>query len=91
MSKENSHAYELLRQRDSLKRTRQVWIGGLVIWAVVVGWVIFGLVNALTDDLNVWLSWAVTWLVPVVILGAGTLMTMSRLRAVESGLHHTDG
>ena len=90
MPKENAHAYELLRQRDSLKRTRQVWVGGLVVWAVVVGWVLFGFLNSFTDDLNAWLSWLLTWLVPVLILGTGSLMTILRLRAVEAGLLHLD-
>ena len=64
MSKENSHAYALERQRDSLKRTRQVWVGLLVVWGVLVGWVIFGFVNSFTDDMNAWLSWALAWLAP---------------------------
>lgn len=86
MPKQNARANELLRQRDSLKRTRQVWMAGLVIWGVVVGWVAFGVVNAITGDLDVRLTWASVWLVPVLILGGGTLLTQRRLRLCEAAL-----
>ncbi len=91
MSKENSHAYKLLRQRDALKRTRQVWVGLLIVWGVVVGWVVFGLFNAVTDDVDVRLSWALTWLLPVAILAAGSLVTQARLRTCEAELLKVSG
>lgn len=71
MSKENAHAYELLRRRDALLRSRQVWAAGLVIWAVVLGWVVWGLINALTDDADLRLVWLVVWLLPVLVLAGG--------------------
>ena len=88
MSKENSRAYALERQRDSIKRTRQVWVGLLVIWAVVVGWVIFGFVNSFTDGGNARLSWALTWFLPVAILAVGAIVTQMRLKACEAKLLH---
>ena len=86
MPKQNARTNELLRRRDSLKRTRQVWIAGLVVWGVVVGWVVFGLVNAITGDADVRLTWVLVWLVPVLILAGGTLLTQRRLRACASAL-----
>jgi hypothetical protein len=86
MPKQNARANELLRTRDSLKRTRQVWIAGVVIWGVIVGWAAFGLVNAITDDADVRLTWVLVWLVPVLILGGGTLLTQRRLRSCEAAL-----
>jgi len=91
VSKENSHAYALERQRDSIKRTRQVWVGLLVVWGVVVGWVAFGFLNSFTDDLNAWLSWLLTWLVPVAILAVGSIVTQLRLRSCEASLLHVRG
>ena len=55
--KQNARANDLLRRRDSLRKTRQLWIAGLVIWGVVVGWVVFGFVNSVTDDMDVRLTW----------------------------------
>ena len=90
MSKDNAHAYDLLRQRDSLKRTRQVWIGCLVIWGAVVGWVLFGAFNMVTDEVDAKLSWLLMWLIPVLILGAGCLATQLRLKSVETQLLNVD-
>ena len=56
------------------------------IWGVVVGWVIFGFVNSVTDDVDVRLTWVVTWLLPVLVLGAGTLVTHLRVRACDADL-----
>lgn len=86
MPKQNARANELLRRRDALRRARQVWIGGLVVWGVVVGWVIFGLVNSITDDVDVRLTWVLVWLLPVLVLAGGTLVTQQRLRRCESDL-----
>ena len=86
----NAHAYELLRRRDALKRTRQVWLAGLVVWGVVVGWLAFGFVNSVTDDMDVRLTWVLTWLVPVLVLGVGSLLTHRRLAACEAQLVQVD-
>jgi len=86
MPKQYARVNEVLRRRDTLKRARQVWIGGLVVWGVVVGWVLFGFVNSLTDDMDVRITWVLTWLVPVVILAAGALVTEVRLRRCSADL-----
>ena len=86
MPKQYARVNELLRRRDALKRARQVWLGALVVWAVVVGWVLFGFVNSLTDDMDVRITWVLTWLVPVVILAAGALVTEVRLRRCSADL-----
>lgn len=86
MPKQNARANDLLRKRDSLRKARQLWIAGLVIWGVVVGWVIFGFVNSVTDDVDVRLTWVVTWLVPVLILAVGTLVTHLRARSCDADL-----
>jgi hypothetical protein len=84
--KRNARANDLLRRRDSLQKARQLWIAGLVIWGVVVGWVAFGFVNSVTDDVDVRLTWVLVWLLPVLVLAAGTLLTVRRLRACADAL-----
>jgi len=84
--KQNARANELLRRRDSLRKARQLWIAGLVIWGVVVGWVVFGFVNSVTDDMDVRLTWIVVWLLPVAILAGGTLVTHLRVRGCDADL-----
>jgi hypothetical protein len=84
--KQKARANDLLRRRDSLRKARQLWIAGLVIWGVVVGWVIFGFVNSVTDDVDVRLTWMITWLLPVLVLAAGTLMTHLRVRGCDADL-----
>lgn len=86
MAKNNSRAYELLRRRNSLKRTRQVWVACLVIWGVVLGWVLWGFVNSITDNLDVLLGWVLIWLLPVLLLAVGSLVTHLRLRSCEADL-----
>lgn len=72
----------LLRRRDALLKRRQLWVAGLVIWGVVVGWVLFGVVNSFADEQdNIWLSWGLTWLAPVIILAAGSLIATLRVRS----------
>ena len=84
--KQNARANDLLRRRDSLRKARQLWIAGLVIWGVVVGWVIFGFVNSVTDDVDVRLTWVITWLLPVLALAGGTLVTHLRVRTCDADL-----
>ena len=86
MPKQNSRANALLRRRDALRRTRQLWAAGLVVWGVVVGWVVFGLVNSITDDVDVRLTWILTWLLPVTVLAGGTLVAHMRMRACDAEL-----
>lgn len=86
MSKPNARANELLRSRDTWRRRRQVWLAGLVIWGVVLGWVIFGFVNSLTDDMDVRLTWVLVWLLPVLVLAGGSGVAHRRVRACEQDL-----
>lgn len=86
MPKQNARANDLLRRRDSLRKARQLWIAGLVIWGVVVGWVIFGFINSVTDDLDVRLTWVLVWLLPVLVLAGGTLLTQLRVRSCDADL-----
>lgn len=82
----NARINDLLRRRDALRKGRQLWLAGLVIWAVVVGWVLFGLVNSITDDLDVLLTWGLVWLLPVLVLAGGSLATQLRVRACDREL-----
>jgi membrane protein DedA with SNARE-associated domain len=82
----NSRAYELERRRDALLRTRQLWAAGLVIWAVVLGWVIWGFINSLTDAADMRFVWALVWLLPVLILTTGLTVNHRRLRRCEADL-----
>ena len=86
MPKQNARANELIRRRDRIRRARQLWLAGLVIWGVVVGWVAFGLVNSLTADEAVWRDWLLVWLLPVAVLAIGALVMQLRLRAVGVAL-----
>ena len=83
-----SRELALLRRRDALKRRRQLWVAGLVIWGVVVGWVLFGVVNSFTDDVDVRLTWLLTWLLPVAVFGVGTLLVIGQLRVNQRDLEH---
>lgn len=80
------HEQTLLRQREALLKRRQLWVAGLVIWGVVVGWVLFGVVNSFTDNLDVRVSWLLTWLLPVAVFAVGTLVTMAGLRSNQRAL-----
>lgn len=83
-----SRELALLRKRDGLRRRRQLWVAGVVVWGVVVGWVLFGIVNSISGDVDVRLTWLLTWLVPVLIFGVGTLVTQVALRRCEHDLLH---
>ena len=83
-----SRELALLRRRDALKKRRQLWIAGLIIWGVVVGWVLFGVVNSFTDDVDVRLTGLRTWLLPVAVFGVGTLVVIGQLRANQRDLEH---
>ena len=86
MPKQNARANDLLRRRDSLRKARQLWIAGLAIWGIVVGWVVFGFINSLTDDLDVRLTWVLVWLLPVLVLAGGMLLTQLRVRSCDADL-----
>jgi hypothetical protein len=81
-----SRELALLRRRDTLRKRRQLWIAGIIVWGIVVGWVLFGIVNSISGDVDVRLTWLLTWLVPVVGFGLGTLITQTALRSCERDL-----
>jgi hypothetical protein len=81
-----SRELALLRRRDTLRKRRQLWIAGVIVWGIVVGWVLFGIVNSISGDVDVRLTWLLTWLVPVVVFGLGTLITQTALRSCERDL-----
>lgn len=82
----DSTAYKLERRRDSLKRARQLWIAGLVIWGVLVGWVVWLFINSLDQDDNIRFAWVAVWLLPVLALAVGTWVTQRRLKACQASL-----
>lgn len=85
MVSESARTLELLRQRDRQKRTSQVWIGLLVVWAVVVGWVVFFTVRSVTSDSGPLAAW-LAYLAPLVILAAVTLLHSRKLREIDAEL-----
>ncbi|MCX6434401.1 MAG: hypothetical protein NTX29_17095 [Actinobacteria bacterium] len=84
MVKDDARTYDLLRQRDVQKRSRQVWAGITVIWAVVLGWVLWGFINALTDVADSWVVWLVVYLLPVLALAIVTLLRTTRIRSIDA-------
>ncbi len=66
----------------------RIWAAGLVIWAVVLGWVIWGFINSLDDAADMRLVWVLVWLLPVLVLAAGLLVTHRRLRQCEADVTH---
>jgi polyferredoxin len=82
----DANAYKLQRRRESLKRQRQLWVAGLILWAVVFGWVVWGFINSLDDNSNVRFAWLMAWVLPVVILATGSLITQRRLVACHEEL-----
>jgi hypothetical protein len=74
-----------LRRRARAKRTLQLWLALLVIWAVVVGWIAWGIVNSIDgDQVSVW-AW-LTYLGPTVVLGIGSVVAWSRWRQTDRDL-----
>jgi len=59
-----------------------------VVWGVVVGWLLFGIVNSISGDVDVRRTWLLTWLGPVLIFGAGTPVTQAALCRCEHDLLH---
>lgn len=85
MVKSQARTQELLRQQTRQRRRLQVWIALTVIWGVVLGWVVFGLVNSVTADSDLPLAWGF-YAVPLVVLGVGSLLAHRRLRRIGDGL-----
>ena len=85
MVSESARTLDLLRQRDRQKRTLQVWLGLLVIWGVVLGWLAFLGVRALTQDAGPLAAW-LTYLVPLAAIGLVALWHSKRLRDIDAEL-----
>ena len=85
MPKTGARTQALLRERSARRRAMQVWLALTVIWGVVVGWVVFGFVNSVTDDADVPFAWLV-YAVPLVVLGAGSLLAVLRWRRTDRDL-----
>ena len=74
-----------LRERDRAKRAMQLWLALLVIWAVVVGWIVWGIINSIDGDrVSVW-SW-LAYVVPTLALGVGAVAWWSRWRRTDRDL-----
>jgi hypothetical protein len=82
--KDDARTYDLLRRRAATIRSRQVWAGITIIWAVVVGWVLSGFINAVTDDLEPWVVWLLVYLLPVLVLAIITLLRTLRIRSIDA-------
>jgi Kef-type K+ transport system membrane component KefB len=85
MVSESARTLQLLRDRDKQKRSRQVWIGLLVIWGVVVGWLVFFVVRAATPDASPLLAW-LAYLIPLGVLAGIALAHVRRLRDIDAEL-----
>lgn len=84
--KNDARTYELLRNRDALRRSRQVWAAGTVLWAVVLGWVVWGAINGMTDLAEPWVVWLVAYLAPVLVLGGVTAWKSLGIRRIGAAL-----
>ena len=74
-----------LRERDRAKRAMQLWVALLVIWAVVVGWIVWGIVNSIDgDQVSVW-AW-LAYGVPTLVLGVAAFAAWSRWRRTDRDL-----
>lgn len=81
--KNEAHVEALLRQRTADRRHRQVWAALAVIWGVVLGWIVWGIVGSQTeDDLAAWL----VYLVPLAVLASGTVVAHVQVRETEQRL-----
>jgi len=85
MVSESARTLELLRQRDRQKRSMQVWVGLLVVWGVVVGWLAFLAVRALTSDAGPMAAW-LAYLVPLAVLAVIAFLHSKRLRDIDAEL-----
>ena len=85
MVKSQARTQDLLRQQARQRRRLQVWLALTVIWGVVLGWVMFGLVNSVTEDSDLPFAWG-AYAVPLIVLGIGSLLAHRRLRRIGDGL-----
>ncbi|MDO8307873.1 MAG: hypothetical protein Q7V58_05900 [Actinomycetota bacterium] len=81
MTGEFTRTQALLRQRARAKRAMPVWLGLAIVWGVVFGWIIWGLVRL--DSAG--LAWAI-YLVPLAVLAGMALATYARIRRIDREL-----
>ena len=73
----------LLRQRTAARRARQLWWALTAVWAVLVGWIVWGIVGSMTEnDLVTWLAYGV----PLALLVIGSLIASLRVRRVDDAI-----
>jgi uncharacterized membrane protein YhdT len=84
--KDDARSYELLRERDRTKRSIQVWAACTIIWAVILGWAIWGFLNGVTGGDSSLPIWLVVYLIPVAILAGMTIVKVLGLRRIEAAL-----
>lgn len=85
MVKSGARTQALMRQQSRQRRALQVWVALTVIWGVVLGWVVFGIVNSVTADDDVRLAWWV-YALPLAALAVGMLVAYLRLRRTGADL-----
>ena len=84
MVKDDARTYDLLRQRADAIKSRQLRAAITIIWAVVVGWVLWGFINSVTDDAESWVVWLLAYLLPVLVLAVLTLQRTLRIRSIDA-------
>jgi len=85
MVSESARTLELLRERDRQKRTLQVWIGLVVVWGVVVGWVAYFAVRSFSTSMGSLLAW-LTYFVPLAVFAIIAFLHWHRLRTIDAEL-----
>jgi uncharacterized membrane protein YhdT len=85
MVKSGARTQQLLRERATRQRALQVWLGLAIIWAVLLGWVVFAFVGTVTDGSDGRIAW-LAYLVPLIVLAIGTLVTYLGVRRTGAAL-----
>ena len=85
MVSESARTLDLLRQRDRQKRTMQVWVGLLVVWGVLVGWLAFLIVDSMTGGTKSAAAW-LTYLIPLAAIAMVLFLHGQRLRTIDADL-----
>ena len=63
---------------------RTVWRGMKILRGVVLGWVVWGFVNAVTGEADARVLWLLVYLLPLVVLGVGTWLASRRIRTIDA-------
>ena len=81
MTGKDARTQDLLRQRARARRAVPVWLGLAIVWGVVVGWIVWGLVRL--DSAG--LAWTI-YLVPLALLAGMALAVYARVRRIDREL-----